>query len=163
MTAGEAGPLLLLAAQVRRSRDALGRLDAEVQGAAAEVRREPGGPWRAALALALDRLYSALEDAVLHALRAVDGATPSGESWHRALLGQAAISVPGLRPPILNAAALHPAERLLSFRHFLRHASLVELDPVQLLARADDAGQLAAAAAEDLEAFTAFIETSARS
>ena len=60
-----------------------------------------------------------------------------GASWHTALLADAALALPGLRPPIFPAEAHSDWDALLRFRHFLRHAYVVDLDASRLIANRD--------------------------
>ena len=61
----------------------------------------------------------------------------TGASWHTALLADAAVEVPGLRPPLFPAEAHADWDALLRFRHFLRHAYVVDLDPSKLVVNLD--------------------------
>jgi hypothetical protein len=90
------------------------------------------GPEAAFVALAIDHAYQALEQILLALERALRLPERSGERWHRALLGDAALSLPGIRPPLFPAEAERDWEDLLGFRHFLRHAYAVDLDPMRL-------------------------------
>jgi hypothetical protein len=98
-------------------------------------------PEAAFVALALDHAYQAMEQILLTLERALrlperSGALRlperSGEHWHRSLLRDAAESLPGVRPPLIPVEAEGDWEKLLGFRHFLRHAYAVELDPLEL-------------------------------
>lgn len=91
----------------------------------------------ALVALSLDHAYQAFE-AILVRLERVAGLPERiGASWHTALLADAAVAIPGLRPPLFPAEAHADWDALLRFRHFLRHAYVVDLDPSQLVVNLD--------------------------
>jgi hypothetical protein len=90
-------------------------------------------PWSSHAALAVHGWYTAFEAAVERAVRVLDGEVPAGERWHRDLLSQATVEVPGVRPAIVSRDALPELLSLLAFRHFLRHAYAVPMDPERLL------------------------------
>ena len=157
MSPGEASGVWQLADKLEQTRRALERLGGALADSARELERDPTGPFDARLALGLDRLYTALEDGLLAILRTVDLAVPEGADWHQSVLRQSLQTVPDLRPPICRPETASSAEKLLAFRHFLRHAYPVALDPTRLLALAADAEALVAAAIADLTAFTSFL------
>jgi hypothetical protein len=101
------------------------------------------GPAQAALiALSLDHAYQAFEAILLRLERASGLPERTGASWHASLLADAAVAVPGLRPPVFPPEAQADWDGLLRFRHFLRHAYVVDLGPSDLavnLARLDRA------------------------
>ncbi|MBI3184107.1 MAG: hypothetical protein HYZ28_18395 [Myxococcales bacterium] len=108
---------------------ALERLAANVSadpGLASDPQIDRGA--RAVLAVDLHQYYTALESALERVARAIDGTVPSGPRSHEELLRQAAHPIADVRPELLNPAAYSELAQLLSFRHFFRHAYLVELD-----------------------------------
>jgi hypothetical protein len=121
----------------------LAALRVEVERDWREVRRQlerargvdPGrsAPEAAFVALALDHAYQALEQILLTLERGLRLPERSGEHWHRSLLRDATEPLPGARPPLIPVEAEGDWEKLLGFRHFLRHAYAVELDPLQLV------------------------------
>ena len=91
------------------------------------------GPAEAALvALSLDHAYQAFEQLLVTVERALGLPPRLGDRWHRALLADAARPIPSVRPEVLPAKAEADWEEILGFRHFLRHAYAVELDPARL-------------------------------
>ncbi len=99
----------------------------------------------ALVALSLDHAYQALEAILVRLERAAGLPERTGESWHTALLADAAVAIPGLRPPIFPAEALADWDALLRFRHFLRHAYVIDLDPDRLAVNRDRLGRAVAA------------------
>lgn len=62
----------------------------------------------------------------------VDGDLPSGSEWHRELLEQMDLEVPGVRPRLLDDATLSDLDLLRRFRHRVRHAYADPLDWVEM-------------------------------
>lgn len=91
----------------------------------------------ALVALSLDHAYQAFETILVRLERAAGLPERTGVSWHAALLADAAIAIPGLRPPLFPAEAHADWDALLRFRHFLRHAYVVDFDPNKLAANRD--------------------------
>jgi hypothetical protein len=88
----------------------------------------------ALVALSLDHAYQAFETILLRLERCVGLPERTGASWHAALLADAALVVPGVRPALFPPEALADWDALLRFRHFLRHAYVVTLDAERLTA-----------------------------
>jgi hypothetical protein len=99
----------------------------------------------ALVALSLDHAYEAFETLLLRIERALGLPERTGAQWHRALLADATLVLPGVRPAIVPPSAERQWDELRRFRHFLRHSYAVELDAkrlarnVQLLGEAVDA------------------------
>ena len=91
----------------------------------------------ALVALSLDHAYQAFEAILLRLERATGLPERTAASWHTALLADAAVAIPGLRPPIFPAEVHADWDALLHFRHFLRHAYVVDLDPSKLAVNRD--------------------------
>ncbi|MEJ5252067.1 MAG: hypothetical protein HPY54_00140 [Chthonomonadetes bacterium] len=77
----------------------------------------------------LHDFYTALERAFLQIARVVDQSTPDGERWHRDLLEQMGISVPGVRPPVLDSSTVLELDEYLRFRHVVRNVYSFRLNP----------------------------------
>ena len=118
----------LLLAECRRDWQAVKTHLVRAQGA------EPGGgPAQSALvALSLDHAYQAFETILLRIERSIGWPERTGANWHAALLADAALEIPGVRPPLLPAEVLADWDALLRFRHFLRHAYVIDLDAEKL-------------------------------
>ncbi len=83
-------------------------------------------------AVALHHAYGAVESALLRVARLLEGDAPQGPDWHQALLGSMALDIDGVRPAVLSVDSRDDLRRLLSFRHFFRHAYSVRLDADRL-------------------------------
>lgn len=148
------------------------RADLEVLDAVAERLGESSGPLadpradaaaRALVAVELHRYYSALEGAFERVARSLDGHVPSGEGWHRDLLRQVSLSIPGVRDGLVAPAVAGELSHLLSFRHFFRHAYAVELDWSRLIEHRDRVHHVHSDVREGFERLLAHVEATLRS
>lgn len=92
---------------------------------------EPVARW-SALAVALHAYYCAVESALTRVARTIEGNLPSGSDWHRDLLRSMSLDLSDVRPAIISPETQASLARLLSFRHFFRHAYSVDFDADQL-------------------------------
>ena len=86
----------------------------------------------ALVALSMDHAYQAFESILVRLERIAGLAERTGASWHTELLADASLAIPGLRPPLFPTETRGDWDALLRFRHFLRHAYVVDLDPSKL-------------------------------
>lgn len=146
--------ILRLLADARADRRALDRRTGDIRA----FSPGPATPERiAALALSLDRAYTALETLIDRVARVLEGGVPAGEDWHRALLRGAGLAIDRLRPAILGPRVLAAADELRRFRHLLRHAYAAELDASRLAGVAAQWLSAAADLAADLDSFERFL------
>lgn len=92
-----------------------------------------GAAEAALVALSLDHAYQAFEQVLVRVEQALRLPERTGHHWHRRLLADATEALPGVRPAIVPKSVERSWEELLGFRHFLRHAYAVELDPERLI------------------------------
>lgn len=114
----------------------------------------------AAAALDLHHYYTAIESALERVGRAFEGSLPHGADWHRELLHASVLDLPGVRPPVLRRDTEAELRRLLSFRHFLRHAYAVELDAHRVVDLAGLAVRASVGVLRDFDAFRAHLAAS---
>lgn len=60
--------------------------------------------------------------------RKVDGTVPPGDEWHKELLTQMSVEVPGLRPAVIDKRLRDLLGEYLRFRHVFRNVYGFELD-----------------------------------
>ncbi len=152
-----AAALARLLAEITEDRVALvARID-DAREADRRLAATPGDPGaRALAAVALHAWYTGLETIFERVARQLDGAAPTGERWHRELLTQMSVEIPGARPAVIGAALVTDLAALLAFRHFFRHASAVTFEPERLkaeLVRLLGASATTDAALDELAAF----------
>ena len=120
--------LALAISEVRRDWEQILRL----RDKALSVDPGRGDAEAALVALSLDHSYEAFESILLRLERILGLPARTGESWHKALLVDGGMQIEGVRPAIYPPGAMNDWEALLGFRHFLRHAYAVSLDPARL-------------------------------
>ena len=126
-----------LQASVAAERDAMGRLCARItarEPTLAAGQASEGA--EAVIAVSLHHYYTAVETLLTRIAREVDEDVPHGGSAHKRLLDQLSVEIPGVRPKVLSTQSYAELDALRRFRHFFRHAYVVDLDSVQLAARA---------------------------
>ncbi len=153
-----------LRGEIRDDREQLTRCLRDAQLAVVRRASTPDDPAVLALAaVALHGWYTGLETLLERIARQLDGEVPEGPRWHRALLGQLAVDVPGVRPAVMQRELLGPLAELLGFRHFFRHAYGVVLDGSQLAARLATLLRIAPDLERALDEFDAFLARAAES
>lgn len=113
----------------------------------------------ALVALSLDHAYQAFETLLLRVDRALELPERSGPSWHVELLSDAALELDGVRPAIFPEEASPHWHALLRFRHFLRHAYAVDLDPDELQKNTTHLDRAVALTAARVQALLASLDT----
>ncbi len=81
----------------------------------------------------LHDLYVACENMFEIIGREIDEVLPSNPSWHRALLQQMTLDIPGVRPAVLRKETAASLDKYRSFRHVVRNVYGVNLDSDRLL------------------------------
>jgi hypothetical protein len=84
------------------------------------------------VALNLHSIYSGLERIFERIATAIDGSIPSGTNWHRELLNQMAIEVPGIRPAVISSDLKEKLEEYRGFRHVVRNVYTYRLKPEKI-------------------------------
>lgn len=95
---------------------------------------------RAATSILLD-YYASLENIFKEVAKNFDGKMPGGSDWHKDLLTQVGLDLPGLRPPLLSRETFEEVDELRRFRHLARNIYGFNLKPervVSLLERLPD-------------------------
>lgn len=80
----------------------------------------------------LHDLYSAVEKVFRIIARDVDQNVPSSAEWHRELLNQMSLSLPGIRPAVITKNLHNSLGEFLSFRHVFRNIYGFNLSPEKL-------------------------------
>ncbi len=84
------------------------------------------------VALGMHDYYAGLERLFEHIASSIDKSLPSGPDWHRELLRQMAVDVPGLRPPVLAPQTLRVIDEYHRFRHMVRNVYAFSLESDRL-------------------------------
>ena len=153
---------LLVEARIARERANLANLERELAGYGLYPRitaKTVGGFPLQDTAVArivgsiLHDYYAAAENIFRDVAAKIDKSIPQGEQWHKALLEQMTLEVPGLRPPVVSSATAEKLDYYRALRHVFSnvygfHLSLDRMK--DLLERLSD---VSAALAEDLDRF----------
>ncbi|HHY94297.1 MAG TPA: hypothetical protein GX513_04690 [Firmicutes bacterium] len=97
--------------------------------------------------------YTAIENIFRDIAARIDKSMPQGEQWHKSLLEQMTLEVPGLRPSVISPSTAEKLDYYRAFRHVFRnvygfHLSFARMK--ELLERLPDASS---AFREDLDRF----------
>ena len=114
-----------------------------------------------AVALNLHGFYGGLERIFERIATVVDGARPSGEHWHQALLRQMAEEMPGVRPAVISEATHELLDPYRGFRHVARNVYTFHLDPSRLERLVARAAACFDSVRPELLAFADFLEQQA--
>lgn len=151
----------VLAERLRAEMEPPARVVERVEGALARAASQPEDRdyFLSAAALDLHGFYAGVERTFELVARSVDDSLPKGPTWHRDLLAQMALPVPGLRPAVVTAETHASLTDYLEFRHVVRNLYTFDLrlDRVAVLA-----GNLRAAndlVQRDLRLFVAFLDS----
>lgn len=128
----------VLASRIRQELDLVGRTVNRVEsGADASQRHPQEHAYIDSLALNLQSFYSGIERIFQHIAAELDDSVPKGDTWHRELLKQMSIEVRSVRPAVITQEDAQALDEYLRFRHVVRNAYAIELDPerVRELAR----------------------------
>lgn len=151
-----------LAAMLRRQREQVSQVVAEAQEALADfAAQEPPLRELRGIGAILHDFYTGLEHMFEAIAPELNGGLPAGPSWHRNLLDNMTLDIPGVRPPLLRRETAHVLEEFLRFRHLFRNLYGFELEwsRVQSLLKALPAAWNAVEA--DIDRFLAFLDTAA--
>lgn len=105
-------------------------------------RQAAGDPGVESLAYQLHNLYSAFEDLFRVVAEAFENNVATDGGYHIALLRRMMVSVPGVRPALIDRQAYELLDSLRGFRHFFRHAYGTRLDPRKVKIVLEDADAL---------------------
>lgn len=133
---------------------------ANVRAAAekAQAAYAEGGAYHVdAAALSLHGFYSGTERLFEWIARQVDGSLPQGAAWHRELLQQMTLNVPGVRPPVIQSATAKLLEDYLGFRHVVRNLYTWDLEPAKVKRLIERVPETIQALEADLDSFGRFL------
>jgi len=103
-----------------------------------------------------ERIFRAIADEV-------NGGVPAGESWHRLLLQDMRLEIPGLRPAVISQATHEVLVDFLNFRHKFRNIYGFDLEPERVDEVEREFPEAHKQLVADLEVFLQFLENMATS
>jgi hypothetical protein len=74
-------------------------------------------------------LYTSFENLFRAVAEELNGGVPKGDQWHKKLLLEMKIALPGKRPPVISEDLHRTLEECLRFRHLVRNSYGILLDP----------------------------------
>ena len=123
------------------------REDCRIVAEAARLARGRFGAGRAeqleACAYQLARLYNAIEQLSVRAARAFENNIDEDQGWHMELLRRLSIEIGGIRPALWPRDLSVDLQELRAFRHVVRHAYDLVLQPQKLSPLLDSAERVA--------------------
>ena len=109
-------------------------------------------------ALNLHSFYAGVERLFEAAALQLDGSLPKSEAWHRDLLEQMTLDLPGLRPPVISLAVVQMLDEYRRFRHVVRNVYAESLDPLRVGELVERLAPLWMQLRKELSAFADFLE-----
>lgn len=151
---------LVLAERIRQEIEDLTAVAARAAQAVQGVRRVPEyqDHFVGSAALCLHDFYSGVERVLQLAASVVDRSAPPGPHWHRELLQQMTVALPGVRPAVLSPTTASRLEEYLGFRHVLRNIYAFRLDPDRIERLVGDLEGVLDSVRGELQAFASVLE-----
>lgn len=84
------------------------------------------------VALNLHSFYDGIETLFNGIAGSIDGSIPEGHEWHKGLLRQMTMEVPGRRPAVISEVTLSALDEYRSLRHVVRHVYAHRIKPDKL-------------------------------
>ncbi|MEN6326958.1 MAG: hypothetical protein ABFD18_12240, partial [Syntrophomonas sp.] len=75
--------------------------------------------------------YCGLEKIFTHIAKSFGESLPTGNQWHKELLDEMTLNIPGVRTAVLSKKTLSKVDELRGFRHVFRNAYGFSIDPVR--------------------------------
>ena len=151
---------LVLANRIREAVGDLEQVIARVERGirAAKRHQEDVDLYIDAIAINLHDFYSGLERIFRQIGSIVDRSAPASEGWHRDLLNQMCLDIPGIRPRVLSDQTCSDLDEFLRFRHVVRNVYAFRLDGARVTELALEARKLNDRITTELRAFTDFLD-----
>ncbi len=126
---GQNESLLLLRAEIEKTRGLLGEIDAFFEAVRRNELSQLGRTKSTALIVAqiLENFYTCLETLFLRISRFFENSLTQ-ERWHADLLEKMTLRVPGIRVAVISESTHRALEELLRFRHFKRYYFQLDYD-----------------------------------
>ncbi|WP_025322447.1 ribonuclease toxin HepT-like protein [Deferrisoma camini] len=150
----------VLAARIRAELREIARVESRVDRALRGAREHPEhqDAFLDSCALNLHDFYCGIERILERVARTVDEVVPTGRDWHRELLRQMAVPVPGLRPAVLPDSTARALQEYLGFRHVVRNVYAFQFDPERLQRLGENLPTVSAGLRAALSDFCRFLE-----
>ncbi len=148
-----------LAAAVRQQREQIARIVVEALEASTEFAdKAPQVLELRGIGAILHDFYTGIEHLFEKIAPELNGGLPAGASWHRELLENMALDLPGVRPPVLGSETVHALGEFLRFRHLFRNLYGFKLEWTRIRSLLDRLPETWKAVEADLDRFLAFLD-----
>jgi len=111
------------------------------------------------VALNLHSFYSGTERLFELIAKHVDSSIPEGRTWHRELLYQMSMDLPGIRPAVIGHNSTLSLDELRRFRHLVRNVYTTNLAPDKISGLMSALPVLWSNLKAELTAFSDFLKT----
>lgn len=151
---------LVLVGRIRQDLNDLAHVINRAQraGRVARTSQEDADLYVDAAALNLHDFYTGLERLFYQITLTVDGSAPASQEWHRDLLRQMCIDIPGLRPRVLSSELCAALDEFMRFRHVVRNVYAFNLDSARVAQLVDEANGLIIRLTAEMQRFADFLE-----
>lgn len=146
--------LALLAAEIRAELAKLQKLVARLSGQHFEGHDEE---LTDSVALRLHNFYTGCERIFKLIATEINGGLPQSEDWHKRLLNQVSLEVPGIRPAVVSESTREQLHDLLAFRHVVRNVYGYELEQERVAELQKCAIETYPDFSKEIEAFVVFL------
>ena len=106
----------------------------------------------------LHDFYNGIERVFVRIAEELDGGVPQGDGWHRQLVTDMSIAIPGVRPAVIDAALADALGEFLRFRHVFRNVYGFVLDPERMRPLEERLPVVLATFRTQIEAFLTWLE-----
>ena len=103
--------------------------------------------------------YSSIEELLRLVAAAFENNITDVSRWHSELIDRMTLDIEGIRPALLSSETSVVLHRLRAFRHFMRHAYDVELDPTELQSNIDRVIEVHPLIKADVERFLEVLQS----
>lgn len=97
--------------------------------------------------------YSVLEKIFSHVATDIDGSMPGGSDWHKKLLEQMTMEIPGIRLAFISQCTKNKVDKLRGFRHVFRNIYGFNLDPDKIQFALKDLPDVSINVRKDIDIF----------
>jgi len=120
----------LISGRIRQELQNLEQVVNRTEGAVDAARKRPEDQdfYLDSAALNLHDFYAGLERVFRYIASHMEQSVPIGGEWHRELLRQMNVEVPGVRPTVLSAESVRALDEYLRFRHVVRNVYTFNFD-----------------------------------
>lgn len=105
----------------------------------------------------LHDFYTCIERVFREIAVGVDGEEPTGQSWHKRLLDQMLLNIPGVRPSIISASLVPRLNDYLRFRHVFRNVYGFDLQWDKLSSLVKDHDEIYSDITSSIRSFIQFL------